>query len=151
MRTLLLNVKQSTAWQVLCRAYALWAETYGNEGAAAFAYYLPLVILLVTAGSLFIERDVATQAVVQWINHWADHDLSSGPQPGHPVFRSLARRVGRDALGLDWRMAVSALRGSLHELQRHLRGLGRHRGVPDMDLSLKLRLRVWHLFLRGDG
>ena len=47
----------------------------GNEGAAAFAYYLllsflPLVILLVTAGSVFVERDVATQAVVQWVKHY---------------------------------------------------------------------------------
>jgi YihY family inner membrane protein len=46
-----------------------------QRGAAAFAYYLllsflPLVILLVTAGSLFVERDVATQAVVQWVNNY---------------------------------------------------------------------------------
>jgi len=75
MRKFLLKVKQSTARQVLCRAYARWVEAYGNEGAAAFAYYLllsflPLVILLVTAGSLFVERDVATQAVVQWVKHY---------------------------------------------------------------------------------
>lgn len=75
MRKLLLKVKQSTAWRVFCRAYARWVEAYGNEGAAAFAYYLllsflPLVILLVTAGSLFVERDVATQAVVQWVKHY---------------------------------------------------------------------------------
>ncbi len=75
MGKLLLKVKQSTGWRVLCRAYARWVEAYGNEGAAAFAYYLllsflPLVILLVTAGSLFVERDVATQAVVQWVKHY---------------------------------------------------------------------------------
>ena len=75
MRKLWLKVKQSTAWRVLCRAYARWVEADGNEGAAAFAYYLllsflPLVILLVTAGSLFVERDVATQAVVQWVKHY---------------------------------------------------------------------------------
>lgn len=75
MRKLLLKVKQSTAWRVLCRAYARWVGEYGNEGAAAFAYYLllsflPLVILLVTAGSLFIERDTATQTVVQWLKHY---------------------------------------------------------------------------------
>ena len=69
MRKLLLKVKQSTAWRVLCRACARWAEADGDQRAAAFAYYLllsflPLVILLVTAGSLFVERDVATQAVV---------------------------------------------------------------------------------------
>ncbi len=75
MRKLWLKIKQSTAWRVLCRAYARWAEADGNEGAAAFAYYLllsflPLVILLVAAGSLFVERDVATQAVVRWVNHY---------------------------------------------------------------------------------
>ncbi len=71
----LLKVKQSTAWRVLRRAYTRWVEADGNEGAAAFAFYLllsflPLVILLVTAGSLFVERDVATQAVVQWVQHY---------------------------------------------------------------------------------
>jgi uncharacterized BrkB/YihY/UPF0761 family membrane protein len=75
MRKLLLKVKQSTAWRVVRRAYARWVEAYGNEGAAAFAYYLllsflPLVILLVTAGSLFVERGVAAQAVVQWVKHY---------------------------------------------------------------------------------
>jgi YihY family inner membrane protein len=75
MRKFLHKVKQSTAWRVLCRACARWVEANGNEGASAFAYYLllsflPLVILLVTAGSLFVERDVATQAVVQWVKHY---------------------------------------------------------------------------------
>ncbi len=75
MRKLWLKVKQSTAWRILCRAYARWVEANGKEGAAAFAYYLllsflPLLILLVTAGSLFVDRDVATQAVVQWVKHY---------------------------------------------------------------------------------
>ena len=79
----MLKVKQSTAWRVLCRAYARWVEADGNEGAAAFAYYLllsflPLVILLVTAGSLFVKRDVATQAVVQWVKHYIP--LTSGQE-----------------------------------------------------------------------
>ncbi len=75
MRKLLRTVKQSTAWQVVRRACTRWAEADANERAAAFAYYLllsflPLVILLVAAGSLFVERDVATQAVVQWVKHY---------------------------------------------------------------------------------
>ena len=66
MRKLLLKVKQSTGWRGLCRASARWVGAEGNEGAAAVASYLllsflPLVILLVTAGSLFVG-DVATQA-----------------------------------------------------------------------------------------
>jgi uncharacterized BrkB/YihY/UPF0761 family membrane protein len=68
MRTLLHDAKQSNWWQLIKLAGGRWAEADGNERAAAFAYYLllsflPLVILLVTAGSLFVERDVATQAV----------------------------------------------------------------------------------------
>lgn len=75
MRKSWLKVKQSTTWRILGRAYTRWVEAGGNEGAAAFAYYLllsflPLVILLVTAGSLFVDRDVATQAVVQWVKHY---------------------------------------------------------------------------------
>ena len=75
MRKLLLKVKQSNAWRVICGAYLRWVEADGNEGAAAFAYYLllsflPLVILLVAAGSLFVEQDVATHAVVQWVKHY---------------------------------------------------------------------------------
>ncbi|CAN5373469.1 N/A [soil metagenome] len=75
MPTWLRNAKQSNWWRTIKGAWARWAEEDGNEGAAAFAYYLlisflPLVILLVTAGSLFVERDVATQAIVQWVNHY---------------------------------------------------------------------------------
>jgi uncharacterized BrkB/YihY/UPF0761 family membrane protein len=75
MRKLLLDVKQSIAWRVLCRAYARWVEADCNEGAAAFSYYLllsflPLVILMVTAATLFVESDSATQAVVQWGKHY---------------------------------------------------------------------------------
>ncbi len=99
---------------------------------------------------LEVRLDFPIHSVVGFVLR-ADHDLSAGPQPGHPVSRSLARRAGRDVLDMDWRMAVSALRGPLHELQRPLRRLGRHRGVSDVDLSLKLRLRVGHLFLRGAG
>jgi YihY family inner membrane protein len=75
MRKLWIKAKQAAAWRVLCRAYTRWVEADGNEGAAAFAYYLllsflPLVILLVTAGSLFVERDLATQEVVQWVKQY---------------------------------------------------------------------------------
>jgi membrane protein len=50
-------------------------EADGNEGAAALSHYLllsflPLVILLETAGLLFVERNVATQTIVQWVRHY---------------------------------------------------------------------------------
>lgn len=56
-------------------AWGRWSEEDGDLRAAAFAYYLllsllPLTILLVTAGSLFVEREVATQAVVNLVNHY---------------------------------------------------------------------------------
>ncbi len=63
MRTWLLNAKQSKSWQTIKRARARWAEVDGDQRAAAFAYYLllsllPLVFILVSAGSLFVEREV---------------------------------------------------------------------------------------------
>jgi YihY family inner membrane protein len=62
--------KQSPWWRVMKLAWARWAEVDGDQRAAAFAYYLllsilPLVILLVTAGSLFVEREIATEALVK--------------------------------------------------------------------------------------
>jgi Ca2+-transporting ATPase len=76
MRTLLLKAKQSNGWRIIRLAYARWVEEDGDQRAAAFGYYLllsllPLVILLVTAGSLFVEHDVATRAVVQWVKHYS--------------------------------------------------------------------------------
>jgi len=62
-------------WRTFKVARARWAEEDGDQRAAAFAYYLllsllPLTILLVTAGSLFVEREVATQAVLELVNHY---------------------------------------------------------------------------------
>jgi len=75
MRTLLLKAMQSHWWRTLKLARARWAEVDGDQRAAAFGYYLllsllPLTILLVTAGSLFVEREVVTQAVVKLVNHY---------------------------------------------------------------------------------
>lgn len=75
MPTWLHNAKQSHCWRTIRVAAARWAEEDGDQRAAAFAYYLllsllPLVFLLVSAGSLFVEREVATQEVVQWIERY---------------------------------------------------------------------------------
>ena len=74
MQALLQNVKQSNCWRTLKQARARWAEVDGDQRAAAFGYYLllsllPLTLLLATAGSLFVEREVATQALVKLGNH----------------------------------------------------------------------------------
>jgi len=75
MQTWLRKAKQSNWWATLKQAQARWAEEDGDQRAAAFAYYLllsllPLVFLLVSAGSLFVEREVATREVVQWIERY---------------------------------------------------------------------------------
>jgi len=75
MRAMLLKAKQSPWWRTIKLALARWVEEDGDQRAAAFAYYLllsllPLTLLLVTAGSLFVEREVAAQAVVKLVNHY---------------------------------------------------------------------------------
>jgi len=65
----------STWWRILKQAWARWAEEDGDQRAAAFAYYLllsllPLVFILVSTGSLFVEREVATREVIQWIERY---------------------------------------------------------------------------------
>jgi YihY family inner membrane protein len=70
----LLNLNQSKWWQTLHQARTRWVEVDGDQCAAAFGYYLllsllPIILLLVTVGSFFVERAVAAQAVVQLLNH----------------------------------------------------------------------------------
>jgi YihY family inner membrane protein len=76
MQTLLRNAKQSNWWRTIKLTWARWSEEDGDQRTAAFAYYLllsllPLTILLVAAGSLFVEREVAAQAVVKLVNQYA--------------------------------------------------------------------------------
>jgi hypothetical protein len=99
---------------------------------------------------LVVRHDFSAHSMVGLVLR-ADYDLQLGSQPGHAVFRSLARRASRNVLDLDGRMAVFVLRGPCHEFQRPLWCLGRNRGVPAVDSFLKLRLHVRYLFLRGDG
>lgn len=75
MRTWASNTQQSKWWRTIKQARARWAEVDGDQRAAAFGYYLllsllPLTLLLVAAGSLLVEREVATQAVVKLVNHY---------------------------------------------------------------------------------
>jgi len=65
----------SNWWRTIKQARARWAEVDGDQRAAAFSYYLllsllPLALLFVAAGSLFVEREVATQAVVKLVNYY---------------------------------------------------------------------------------
>jgi len=75
MRTWLHNTGQSKWWRTIKQARVRWAEVDGDQRAAAFAFYLllsllPLVFLLVSAVSLFVEREVATNEVIQWIERY---------------------------------------------------------------------------------
>ncbi len=76
MRTWLRSARQSTWFRVVGRARVRWREVGGDQSAAAFAFFLlmslvPLVLLLVTLGSLFVEREVATRHVVRLVDHYA--------------------------------------------------------------------------------
>jgi YihY family inner membrane protein len=75
VQTLLHSATQSNWWRTLKLAWVRWSEEDGDQRAASFAYYLllsllPLTILLLAAGSLFVEREVVTQAVVNLVNHY---------------------------------------------------------------------------------
>jgi YihY family inner membrane protein len=105
MQALLLNVKQSLWWRTIKQARARWAEVDGDQRAAAFAYYLllsllPLALLLVAVGSLFVEREVATQAVVDLVNHYTP--LTSEQELG-------AVATVRDWLNARRRISLTAL------------------------------------------
>ncbi len=70
METRWQKVNQSPLLRTLKRAWERWNEVDGDQRSAAYAYYmllsiLPLTILMVTAGSLFVERTVATEALVK--------------------------------------------------------------------------------------
>ncbi len=76
MQTFWRTTTQSPAWRLIKRAGKRWAEVDGGQRSAAFAFYLllslfPLVVLLVTAGSLFVDREVATQELVQLVQRYA--------------------------------------------------------------------------------
>jgi len=75
MPTWLHNAKQSHWWRTIKGAWARWKEEDGDQRGAAFAYYLllsllPIVFILVSAVSLFVEHEVATKEVVQWIERY---------------------------------------------------------------------------------
>ncbi len=70
-----MKLKQYRWRRTLKLTGARWVETAGDERAATFAFYLllsllPLILLLVTAGSVFVEREVAAQAVANVARHY---------------------------------------------------------------------------------
>lgn len=74
MQTRWQEARQFPSWRAIKLAWSRWAEVDGDQRSAAFAYYLllsilPLTILIVTAGSLFVEREEATQSLLKLGNH----------------------------------------------------------------------------------
>lgn len=64
------------AWRLIKQAGKRWSEVDGGQRSASFAFYLllslfPLIVMLVTAGSFFVEREVATQEIVQLVRNYA--------------------------------------------------------------------------------
>lgn len=75
MQTWVHDIKQSAGWRILQQARSRWVTHDCDQRAAAFAYYLllsllPLTFILVSAASLFVEREVATREVVEWIERY---------------------------------------------------------------------------------
>lgn len=128
MQTLLQTVKQSNWWRTIKQARARWAEVDGDQRAAAFAYYLllsllPLALLLVAAGSLFVEREVVTQAIVKLVNQ---HTPLTGEQEREAV------ATIRDWLNARGKISLAALPLLLWGALKFLRTL------------IRTTNRVWH-------
>ncbi len=69
------DASRSKAWRVIKAARQRWTEVDGDQRAAAFAFYLllsifPVAVLVVTAGSLFVEREVAAREFIRWADHY---------------------------------------------------------------------------------
>ena len=97
MRNLLGTAKQPQWWKLIKLALERWAETDGDQRAAALAYYLllsalPMVIMLVNVGSLFVEREVATRAVVRLANRYTPLTAEQARAAGTAVRGMLAAR-----------------------------------------------------------
>jgi Ca2+-transporting ATPase len=128
MQAVLQNVEQSNWWRTLKLAGARWAQEDGDQRAAAFAYYLllsllPLTLLVVAAGSLFVEREVATQAVVKLVNHYT-------PLTGEQERGAVA--TIRDWLNARGRISLAALPLLLWGALKFLRTL------------IRTTNRIWH-------
>jgi len=128
MPTWLHKVNQSHGWRTIKGAWARWTEEDGDQRAAAFAYYLllsllPLVFMLLSASSLFVEREVATREVVQWIERYV-------PLTGEQASGAMADI--RDVLEKRGKISLAALPLLLWGALKFLRTL------------IRTTNRIWH-------
>ena len=129
IRTWLNNIAQTNAWRTIQKAWSHWVEEDGDQRSAAFAYYLllsllPIVFMLVSVGSLFVEREVATTKVVQWIERYVP--LTSDQESGMMEnIRSVLEKRGE--------VSLAALPLLLYGSMKFLRTL------------IRTTNRIWHL------
>jgi uncharacterized BrkB/YihY/UPF0761 family membrane protein len=69
------DASRSQAWRIVQAARQRWTEVDGDQRAAALAFYLllslfPIAVLVVTAGSLFVEREEAVREFIRWADHY---------------------------------------------------------------------------------
>ena len=69
------DARLSQGWQIVTTARERWLEVDGDQRAAAFGFYLllsvfPLVIMVVTVGSFFVDREIATREFIRWVEHY---------------------------------------------------------------------------------
>jgi Ca2+-transporting ATPase len=75
------------AWAILLLAFKRFLHIDGDQRAAAFAYYaffslFPIILLFVTIGSRFVERDRAVHTVIAYIESY----VPLGEEMKHSVF-----------------------------------------------------------------
>jgi YihY family inner membrane protein len=125
MRAIFQKAKRSRWGRIIKLTWTRWAEEDGDQRAAAFAYYtllslLPLILLLVTLGSLIVDRETATQSLVRMINHYT-------PMAGEQEREAVETLHGMlDALGkINLMMLPVLLWGSLKFLKTLIRTTNR--------------------------
>jgi Ca2+-transporting ATPase len=95
-------------WTALRRAGKTFSAIDGTQRAAAFAYYaffslFPLILLLVTIGSLFFSRDVAVEKVIEF----AQGRLPLGSETQQRIFDSVSGMIAaRGKVGLAATLAL---------------------------------------------
>jgi YihY family inner membrane protein len=69
------DTSRAKAWRIVKAARQRWTDVDGDQRSAAFAFYLvlslfPIAVLLVSAGSLFVEREVVIREFISWADHY---------------------------------------------------------------------------------
>lgn len=113
------------ARKTLPLAFRRFLEIDGTARGAAFAYYaffslFPLIVLFVTIGSMFLERDVAIETVIGY----AEHYVPLEPEMERSIFDTIQGVVAaRGQVGLI--ASIVLIWGSLQFFRALVRGTNR--------------------------